>query len=282
METKFDLKSIRKEKGMKQEELANAVGISPQAVSKWEQGGMPDAALLPSIADALGVSIDALFGRKQEETSFYDLFLKHMLEIPSHEKIREFQLLGKLCAAATCNVDKYYAPNYENISDSQYTEATWEEGFFQGRLGDRQPYFLLIPEPKEGYEKEVPYNEDFVRLYETLASPHALRAMYFIENNGAAYFDTEALAAVLSISAEEAARTIERLADVNLIAQSNFSSGTKSKKIYRGKAEIEFIAFLYFSQVLMKRPSNFTWQTSRRDKAWFNGRSYAAGRGQDA
>lgn len=57
MEAAFDLKSIRKEKGMKQEELASTVGVSPQAVSKWEQGGMPDATLLPAIADALGVTM---------------------------------------------------------------------------------------------------------------------------------------------------------------------------------------------------------------------------------
>ena len=82
MEAAFDLKSIRKEKGMKQEELAAIVGVSPQAVSKWEQGGMPDAALLPAIADALGVSIDALFGRAEEEPTFYDRFLQHMHDVP--------------------------------------------------------------------------------------------------------------------------------------------------------------------------------------------------------
>ncbi len=71
MNEEFQLKSIRKAKGMKQEELADQVGVSPQAVSKWEQGGMPDAALLPAIADALGISIDALFGRAQEDPSFY-------------------------------------------------------------------------------------------------------------------------------------------------------------------------------------------------------------------
>ena len=39
--------SMRKEKGIKQEELANYVGVSTQAVSKWENGGVPDTELYP-------------------------------------------------------------------------------------------------------------------------------------------------------------------------------------------------------------------------------------------
>lgn len=54
---------FRKEAKMTQEALGAAVGVSTQAVSRWECGGLPDAALLPAIADALHVSIDALFAR---------------------------------------------------------------------------------------------------------------------------------------------------------------------------------------------------------------------------
>jgi len=55
---------LRKAKGSTQEELANAVGISPQAVSKWENGGTPDTELLPAIADYFNVPVDRLFGRE--------------------------------------------------------------------------------------------------------------------------------------------------------------------------------------------------------------------------
>ena len=54
---------LRKERGIKQEELANYVGVSTQAVSKWENGGVPDTELLPKIADFFSVSVDSLFGR---------------------------------------------------------------------------------------------------------------------------------------------------------------------------------------------------------------------------
>ena len=56
---------LRKEKGMTQEALANQLGVSNQAVSKWEANqSCPDIQLLPVIADLFDISLDALFGRQ--------------------------------------------------------------------------------------------------------------------------------------------------------------------------------------------------------------------------
>ena len=56
---------LRKEKNMTQEQLANELGISYQAVSKWETGNScPDISTLPLLADLFEVSIDELFGRE--------------------------------------------------------------------------------------------------------------------------------------------------------------------------------------------------------------------------
>lgn len=53
----------RKTLGMTQTELAGQLGISPQAVSKWENGmGSPDISLLPEIGNILHLSMDQLFG----------------------------------------------------------------------------------------------------------------------------------------------------------------------------------------------------------------------------
>ena len=51
----------RKAKGMTQEELANQLGVSSQAVSKWENdASCPDISLLPRLCHTLGISTDAL------------------------------------------------------------------------------------------------------------------------------------------------------------------------------------------------------------------------------
>lgn len=68
--------SLRKEKGARQEELAKYVGVSAQAVSKWENGGVPDIELLPKIADFFSVSIDSLFNRNISDSNLQSALMK--------------------------------------------------------------------------------------------------------------------------------------------------------------------------------------------------------------
>lgn len=48
-----------------QEDLANALTVSPQAVSNWERGGYPDITLLPRIANYFKITVDELIGNDQ-------------------------------------------------------------------------------------------------------------------------------------------------------------------------------------------------------------------------
>ncbi len=62
------IKNLRKENNVTQEVLATAIGVSPQAISRWEAGGSyPDIELLPSLADFFSVSTDCLLGYKMSE-----------------------------------------------------------------------------------------------------------------------------------------------------------------------------------------------------------------------
>ena len=59
---------LRKEKNLKQENLAQILNISPQAVSKWENDiTCPDISVLPELAKILGVTVDELLTGKKEE-----------------------------------------------------------------------------------------------------------------------------------------------------------------------------------------------------------------------
>ena len=58
-----NIKTFRKNKGLTQEELAELLNITPQAVSKWEsESGLPDVSMIIPLAKVLGVTTDALLG----------------------------------------------------------------------------------------------------------------------------------------------------------------------------------------------------------------------------
>lgn len=64
------IRALREKKGLSAKKLADLMEITPQAVGKWERGeANPSAAQLPVLADLLGCTIDALFGRDDQDSA---------------------------------------------------------------------------------------------------------------------------------------------------------------------------------------------------------------------
>ena len=62
------IRSLRAKNKVTQEELANAIGVTAQAVSKWERGeGYPDITLLPDMAAYFRVTLDTLCGIDEQK-----------------------------------------------------------------------------------------------------------------------------------------------------------------------------------------------------------------------
>ena len=64
------ISTLRKEKGMTQKDIADKLGITDKAVSKWERDvAFPDTATIPKLAEILGVSVEELMQVKTEAGS---------------------------------------------------------------------------------------------------------------------------------------------------------------------------------------------------------------------
>ena len=91
---------LRKEKGLTQEELAQHMGISPQAVSKWENDQTcPDISALPKLARLFGVTVDELLEGKEalpavrmlppeQRKDIKDMLLRITVDSAEGDKIR--------------------------------------------------------------------------------------------------------------------------------------------------------------------------------------------------
>ncbi len=84
----------RKISGLSQEEFANKLGVTFQAVSKWETAkSAPDIAFLPIMADIFSCHIDELFGRAVKKEYHFDLCTE--FPFPDDTVVREVLCNGR-------------------------------------------------------------------------------------------------------------------------------------------------------------------------------------------
>ena len=118
--------ALRREKSMKQDELAEKLGVTPQAVSKWENDQTcPDISLLPALAAILGVSVDELLSGKkvaeptvkilpaEERKDLKDMMLRIIVNEKSGNQVRVNLPLALIKAAIDSGL------NLSQISDNE-------------------------------------------------------------------------------------------------------------------------------------------------------------------
>ena len=151
-----NIRQLRRRDKRTQEALAEALGVTSQAVSRWESGGCyPDMNLIPSIANYFGVSIDELFGYTNQReqriddlvTQIYDMKWKNngvdhniteciavardaLIEFPGNDKLM-LSLASVLFTAGYVRYGECHLVNEEGYTiydtEKHKTYAEWRE-----------------------------------------------------------------------------------------------------------------------------------------------------------
>lgn len=78
------MKALRHNQGKTQEDVARALNVTAQAVSRWEKGACyPDMTMIPAIANYFGVTIDELFGYRSERSMRIDALAERIRDMDS-------------------------------------------------------------------------------------------------------------------------------------------------------------------------------------------------------
>ena len=151
-----NIAELRKAKGVKQDELARFVGITAQAVSKWENGGVPDTELLPKIADYFNVSIDELFGRERNTSiDIQDAILRDITKTKVDDRIsRAFELCWmieqSMYGAIFSDPERFREEaKTHGENDQIYSQIEVDSGYTEMGLFNRMQYFLVVPDAKD-------------------------------------------------------------------------------------------------------------------------------------
>ena len=179
------LQKLRKERGIKQEQLAEYLGVSTQAVSKWENGSYPDGDLLPKIAAYFEVSIDYLYGNEQSTKSLAEQvedFLREKIEarefgdIVAVEEMKNFQWAMQRASFGKTAFRKYESTK-ERVCGSGIVSS---QGFSIMRLSDDLEYYCMMQKPENGFEEYFSNTEELAKLFNFLGDEKRLKILFFM------------------------------------------------------------------------------------------------------
>lgn len=127
-----NLKGLRKKKGLTQEQLADVLGVSPQAVSRWEsEATYPDIAMLPAIANYFDVTLDDLIGmdKIKDESNIDEIFKEYKINFSQGRVDKNIELLGEALKRYPKNEQLLfsYAASLASCMEKDGRELTEEE-----------------------------------------------------------------------------------------------------------------------------------------------------------
>lgn len=263
---------FRKAAGITQEELGKAVGVSTQAVSRWECGGAPDVALLPAIADRLGVTVDALFGREGGEvTDINEEIKKWAAAVPKeqiHEKLNRlvFSAIGANNFVAMEYIDKCEDDSGCLIHSYHCTDG----GIYFGINGEDMSFSSICPKPEKGYNAYFADKEAYRKFFGVLSMPHVLEMLEFLLSEKTRLFTSELLAQKLSADIKEIEGTLEKMQECHLVYSTAFGTVGGLSKIYGSNLDSAYIPFLYLARCILEDTNINFLGSDTRTKPYFN------------
>jgi len=272
---------LRKEKGTTQEELAKSVGVSAQAVSKWENGGVPDTELLPAIADYFEVSTDTLFGRTIEDYSnVRNALINDIINTPQSEifdKVFEYlwDIERSMMSVSIPNdgsIAEYSASMDEK--EQRYSSILSDNGITRMGIGNLLKYFLLIPEIEDteaalfGGKDGLPAY-DYPAFFADLGDRDFFDTLIMLhKREGCKAFTPQLICKNLGFENDKAVQIMKKLENHGMVYKTEIEIDDGVLEVYNFAPSPSLIPLLIFAKEIMNPPSSFSWYSGGREKPY--------------
>lgn len=273
---------LRKTKAITQDELAKYVGVSAQAVSKWEKGGVPDTELLPKIADFFEVSIDKLFGRCDSNINITSAIFEHIRKTKPDSEER-FKAIFELCWDIERSIFNFGGnvdaeiinggkiKDYELMNkpdDQQYSSILSDHGFTRMGIANRLQYFLYVPEIKDK-EKGLFENINYTELFRELSDKDIFNSFLLLFKRDSKKAFTENLfVKELNVDLEKTKEIIRVLTKYHLIKKTQIELDDEIKDVYTFFPTPSFVSLLIFAKEIIEPPHSFAFYSEGRAKPY--------------
>lgn len=259
-----NIKKFRLRAGMTQEQLGSAVGVSSQAVSKWENSDTyPDATLLVPLANTLGVSLDSLFANRE----IYDADTAQRL-YKSLERTERGSMMEKamdFCwhmeKALFRHCDNTYSPGERHLCGTSYCDT--DSGF--SYVSSSSDFFAIFPEADGGRNLD---EMKIRQIFTWLGDGDVISAVLFLMKVEQGYtFEKEVLAKSCFIPLDKIDNVMAKLEEIKLVNRSNVNINGMDHTLYRYVQRCEILMLLIAAGEVGYN-SGYTYQKSMRNNPY--------------
>lgn len=279
------ISKYRKLKGFTQEQLGESVGVSGQAVSKWEKGGVPDTYLLPAISKVLGVSIDALFGVEKKISDYTqdeildDLFKFCLQKMHCKDNRMDF---FKFMFDTIWTVQSAYFGNEsrpllkdvveKNRGNSQITsQIINDEGTTYLSLVENFPFFSAVCDTPE-ISKKLLSEKNFGEFFSLLASEDGMKAILFTQSaTETSQYTADMMAKKIGITLERFLEVEPLLIKYGLLNEDSLTLDDSIIKVYHKWSNPEIRPLLMMAYQFINARQCYYDFTCNRTKPYFEG-----------
>ncbi|MBR6680344.1 MAG: helix-turn-helix transcriptional regulator [Clostridia bacterium] len=245
-----NIKRLRAERNLTQEQLALALGVSSQAVSKWETSDTyPDGALLIPLANQLGVSLDELFGN--DSVYIADTAHRIMSLLYNTEAAARFNVARDIC----WQIEKglFYARTREKEEGTydpddvkkKHNNSSWvsDDNGFTLISNGKEPFFSIFPTPEDNFGHFLEDRDSIQSIFRALSSSDTMTALVYLLRREKDYvFEGAVLAKECEISEDKIPDVIDDLTTLKVISGEELTINGKKRTLYYYRPSHKLIA----------------------------------------
>ncbi len=240
------IKKARLAAGLTQEELGAKIGVSGQAVSKWECGEtLPDTALLISLSDALSTSTDVLLG--QENRFKEDVYKSLGILFKQNDGTKEmgeftlgWEMLWNVYIGFWNTIYNEDSPMYSGRTTANCTgsgsKTVRDTGIFYFSHDEKLPFFCYFPGDgeKNDWSGAFTSDKDVLGLFAAMSDEETMKAANLLWQKELGYtFELPVLLKNAGIPEESAEKVRDNLLKMCMIIEQPISINGTPRTLYR-------------------------------------------------
>ena len=252
---------LRKSKGYTQEELGQKIGVTNQAVSKWENGGSPDLELVPLIATYFNVTTDYLFDMKDSDIVNIDKKVaKYIQSFDLENRMNVVYDLAFKMSIATRGDEIENQEEFDEMisNDDMFSNIVGPEGIAITSLAKSNKLFICLPkDDKSDYSKMLLSKDKQRKFCEYLSDEVFYDTLVFLHSRNGGNFTEQLLIDNLNITYDEAKSVLEKMEEYKIVSCSDVPINDTTMKLYAVLTNPQIVGLIAMLDMVANKPNTF-------------------------